>query len=239
MKPTRLMMAWRHRAETGHRKCPVAGSHSFQIKQGPQPGKEHAMKKQDIRHIYTQKVTELLNQGHTIFPDTMSGSQGEIAHIDLTNGSEIIRVLLTREHRWDRDEDGYTGDTILLTVGRAAPDTRVFDNWDGTVWNSRLEPLFQIEWAWVGSNRRHDWYTDMEEGKRISRLQWERYKAQKTERRETLGDAFKSTALRWLRKQPKMKTCRLEDIEKMERVWNDDGKRSFQITAKGRQYTIR
>ena len=45
------------------------------------------MKKQDIRNIYTQKVTELLNQGYTIFPDTMNGSQGEIAHIDLTNGS--------------------------------------------------------------------------------------------------------------------------------------------------------
>lgn len=42
------------------------------------------MKKQDIRNIYTQKVTELLNQGYTIFPDTMGGSQGEIAHIDLT-----------------------------------------------------------------------------------------------------------------------------------------------------------
>jgi hypothetical protein len=36
-----------------------------------------------------------------------------------------------------------------------------------------------------------------------------------------------------------MKTCRLEDIEKMERVWNDEGKRSFQITAKGKRYTIR
>jgi hypothetical protein len=52
------------------------------------------MKKQDIRNAYTQKVTELLNQGYTIFPDTMNGSQGEIAHIDLTNGSEIIGFSL-------------------------------------------------------------------------------------------------------------------------------------------------
>ena len=196
------------------------------------------MKKQDIRNIYTQKVTELLNQGYTIFPDTMGGSQGEIAHIDLTNGSEILRVLLARGHSWEQ-EDGYTGDTICLTVGRAAPDTRVYDNWDGTVWNNRLEPLCQIEWAWIGSNRLHDWYTDMEEGKRISRLQWKRYRAQQNERRETLRDTFKSAALKWLRKQPKMKTCRLEDIEKMERVWNGEGKRSFEITAKGKRYTIR
>jgi len=67
----------------------------------------------------------------------------------------------------------------------------------------------------------------------------ERYRASHTDRRETLDGAFKSTALRWLRKQPKMKTCRLEDIEKMERVWNEDGKRRFEITAKGKRYTIR
>ncbi len=65
------------------------------------------MKKQDIRNAYTQKVTELLNQGYTIFPDTMNGSQGEIAHIDLTNGSEIIRVLLCRGHHWKRGEENW------------------------------------------------------------------------------------------------------------------------------------
>ena len=52
------------------------------------------MTKNDIRSIYTQKVTELLAQGYQIHPETMSGSQGEIAHIDLTNGSEILRVLM-------------------------------------------------------------------------------------------------------------------------------------------------
>ena len=197
------------------------------------------MKKQDIRNAYTQKVTELLNQGYTIFPDTMSGSQGEIAHIDLTNGSEILRVLLYRDHSWERGEDGYIGDTVCLTVGKAAPDTRVFDNWDGTIWNNRLEPRFEIKWAWLGANRRNDWYVSMDEGERISRLQWKRYRAQQTERRETLGDAFKSAALKWLRKQPRMKTCKLEDIEKVERVWDSKGKRSFEITAKGKRYTAR
>ena len=74
------------------------------------------MKKQDIRNAYTQKVTELLNQGYTIFPDTMNGSQGEIAHIDLTNGSEIIRVLLERGLCWSHISDGFHGDVVTLTV---------------------------------------------------------------------------------------------------------------------------
>ena len=36
-----------------------------------------------------------------------------------------------------------------------------------------------------------------------------------------------------------MKTAKLSDIEKVERSWNDEGRRSFQITAKGKRYTLR
>ena len=133
------------------------------------------MKKQDIRNAYTAKVKELLNQGYTIYPDSMGGSQGEIAHIDLTDGKDIYRVLLNRDHRWERDEDGYIGDTITLTVGKAAPDTRIFGNWDDLVWNNRLEPCFQIEWAVLGKGR-DPWYTGLEEGRRCQRIQFERYR---------------------------------------------------------------
>ena len=196
------------------------------------------MKKQDIRSIYTQKVTELLNQGYTIFPDTMNGSQGEIAHIDLTNGSQIIRVLLERGLCWSHIDDGFHGDVVTLTIGRAAADTWVGDAWNGTIWNNRLESLFQIKWAEL-SSRGVGWYTGLDEAARIGHIQRERYHRRQAVRRETLGDAFKSAALRWLRKQPKMKTCRLVDIEEVERVWNDEGKRRFEITAKGKRYTIR
>ncbi len=91
------------------------------------------MKKQDIRNIYTQTVTELLNQGDTIFPDTMSGHQGEIAHIDLSNGSEILRVLLCRGHHWERGEENWpvhmsdgseiSGMIYLMNMIRQSPPT--------------------------------------------------------------------------------------------------------------------
>ncbi len=196
------------------------------------------MKKQDIRNVYTQKVTELLNQGYTIFPDTMSGHQGEIAHIDLTDGKDIYRVLLNRDHRWERGEGGYMGDTITLTIGKAGANTWVGENWDGTVWNNRLEPCFQIEWADV-NNRRNHWYTTIEEGRRCQRLQYNRYRARNAGMREEVSDALKSAALKWIRKQPRMKTCRLEDIETMIRIWDDEGKRHYEIVAKGKRYTIR
>lgn len=195
------------------------------------------MKKQDIRRIYTEKVTELLNQGWTIFPDTMNGSQGEIAHIDLTDGNEIRRVLLERDTHWEREEGGYWGDVIRLTVGRAGKDTWVGQTWDGTVWNNRLEPIFQIEWAWLGSRRCSDWYVSLEEGRAAHQKQLERYRNREDRTNYTdLPDACKSAALRWVWKQPRMKTCRLEEIEKVRKVRTPDGKAHYEITARGRTF---
>ena len=213
----------------------VAGNpHSFQIKE------DFAMKKQEIRNIYTQKAAERLAAGYNIFPDTMRGHQGEIAHIDFSNGSEILRLLLAKDHRYSRDESKYIGDTIILTLGKAPDDTRVYENWDGDIWNQRLEPRFQIEWAEIsdGSRRGSDWYTTLEEGARIQEKQYARYKAQESRLREELGQAFKSIALKWVRRQPRMKSCHLEDIERMERVIGCDGRRYFEIRAKGKTYTL-
>ena len=202
------------------------------------------MKKQEIRKIYTEKVSELLADGYIIFPDTMRGHQGEIAHIDLSNGSEILRVLLYRDCRYDRDEKGYHGDTMVLVVGKAAEDTRVYENWDGDIWNNRLEIRFQIEWATIGDPYfGGDWYTTLEEGTRIRKLEAERREARSDAEngynsRELLGEKYKAVALKWLRKQPRMKTCHLEDIEKMERVITPNGKRSFEIKAKGKNFSI-
>ena len=196
------------------------------------------MTKQDIRKAYTDQVAQLLNQGYTIFPDTMGGCQGEIAHIDLTNGSEILRVLLERGLCWDHLDDGFHGDVVTLTVGRAAPDTYVSDNWDGHLWNSQMEHISQIKWLEL-SGRGEGWYTTEDQGQRIGSLQRERCRRRSTRCREELGTAFKSAALPWLRKQPRMKSCRLEDIERMERYTDRDGRRHFEITARGKRYTIR
>ena len=195
------------------------------------------MKKQDIRIAYTQKVTEFLNQGYTIFPDTMNGSQGEIAHIDLTDGNEILRVLLRRERLWSHIEEGFHGDAVILTVGRAASDTRVGDTWHGTIWNNRLEDSSEIQWAEI-RNRGEGWYTALDEAARIGHIRRERRLRRGRPRTDKLGTAYKLVALHWLRRQPKMKSCRLEDIEEMVRFWDCDGKRVFAITAKGKRYII-
>ena len=194
------------------------------------------MKKQEIRSIYTQKVTELLNQGFTIFPDTMGRSQGEIAHVDLSDGKDIIRVLLNRGYR-STIGDGYNGGTIKLTVGKAGKDTWVGHCLDGTIWNQHLEPLFEIEWADLRRVGK-DWYSDLEEGGRAQKIQFARYWNRPDGTfREKLGAAYKSAALKWLKKQPRMKTCRLEDITAMYRIRGKTG-RYFEIEARGRKFTL-
>lgn len=53
------------------------------------------MKFIDINREITAAASSYMAQGYYINAGTMGGSQGEVAHIDLTNGTEIIRVLLT------------------------------------------------------------------------------------------------------------------------------------------------
>ena len=51
------------------------------------------MKYIDINQNFTAKVAEYIAKGYTINTATMSGSQGEVAHVDLTDGKQVVRVL--------------------------------------------------------------------------------------------------------------------------------------------------
>ena len=185
------------------------------------------MTKNDIRRIYTEKVNELLAKGYIIHPETMSGSQGEIAHIDLTNGSEILRVLIDSHGNYG---EGY-GDTYSIRVGRCTDEIR--GRWS-TIWNNRLEILSEIKLDKISEN----FYTSPEEGQRMAELRFSRWKNRKCETRRELGGAYKSVALRWLRRQPRMKSCKLEDITRMLRRTRSDGTACFEIEAKGKTFYL-
>lgn len=52
------------------------------------------MKYADINRRFTEIVAEWLAKGYSINTASMSGSQGETAKIDLTDGKEIVRILV-------------------------------------------------------------------------------------------------------------------------------------------------
>ena len=185
------------------------------------------MTKNDIRNLYTQKVVELLAQGYQIHPETMGGSQGEMAHIDLTNGSEILRVLI--ETRGSYSES--YGDILTIRVGRNTDD--ISGGWH-TIWNDHLETLSEIKLARISEN----FYTTLEEGKRMAEVRYSRWGKRGRSPRWEVGDAYKSVALSWLRRQPRMKTCKLEDITRMYRRTRSDGAVCFEIEARGKTYYL-
>ena len=186
------------------------------------------MTKQDIRQIYTQKVSELLAQGYQINPETMSGSQGEMAHVDLTNGSEILRVLIESKHIIGRR---LYGDTLIIRVGRS---TDTLDSCWHTIWNDRLETLFEIKVAKISDN----FYTTMEESERMAQVRQERWRLKNRDASKPLGEAYKSVALRYIRRQPRMKTCMPEEITSLVKRTHERGKVSYEFTARGRTFTI-
>lgn len=197
------------------------------------------MKKTTVERMYTAKVAELLNQGWHIHTSTMPGHQGEVAHVDLTNGSEIRRALLCREMTWGRSGADFYGHKIIITVGKNTD--RIWPGWNSTLWNNRVEVCSQIELAEIQEPDRYHpegWYTDMATAQDIQRIRNERREARRIPTEKVLGTAFKSIALRWVRKQPRMKTTKLEEITKVARYTSRDGSTGFKIEAKGKTFTL-
>lgn len=94
------------------------------------------MRYAEINKRFTDTVTEYIDKGYTINTASMSGSQGEIAHVDLTDGAEIIRINLEKQC-------GFCGpDYIELTVGRCTDKVKPNDCRDRiTFWTSHMEVL--------------------------------------------------------------------------------------------------
>ena len=58
------------------------------------------MKRTELDVIFTNKVNEYLARGYVFNTNTMSGSQGEIAHVDLRKGDEILRIVMDGKYDW-------------------------------------------------------------------------------------------------------------------------------------------
>jgi len=194
------------------------------------------MNRNDIDRAFTAKVAELLAQGYQINPATMGGSQGEIAHVDLRKGCDTLRVLLESESGY-----GDVPDHLRLAVGRCTEklDFRTFRS-AYIIWNNRLEILSEIKFAKVTD----EYFTDMETGSAIDQKRFDRWKLRNQRNRRELSDAFKCAALRYVRKQPRMKTCRLEDIESITRINKQSFNRvlpdlyGYEIKAKGKTFML-
>ena len=195
------------------------------------------MNQNDISRAFTGNVAELLNRGYLLYPCTMGSSQGEIAHVDLYKGDEIIRVLLDRSTGFGEKPDG-----VRLIVGRNTDRIRMncFDTLGNTIWNNRLEILFEIEFCQIDEN----YYTDVETGRAIQKKRDARRRAHRESIRRDLPDAFKCAALKYVQRQPRMKSCKLSDITRVTRVnrssWGEatPALYGYEIEARGKTFRL-
>lgn len=135
------------------------------------------MKYIDINQKFTAKVAEYIAKGYTINTATMSGSQGEVAHVDLTDGKQVVRVLLDSftEHDSFNSLSG-----LEIVVGTPADKVVPYDTVRyNTIWNNRLEVIESERFYEIGSSKRrgNTFYGTKAEAEQAEALSVERYKA--------------------------------------------------------------
>lgn len=127
----------------------------------------------DINRRYTEIVGEYLSNGHTINTASMGGSQGETCKVDLTDGNEIIRIMVRTFSDWANCTEG-----VEIVVGRATDEGMHPHNnssW-GTIWNSNLEVITTERFYKIGEDRRHGtFYGSEAEAKAVVAIRRSRY----------------------------------------------------------------
>ena len=115
-----------------------------------------------------------------------------------------------------------------------------FDKLGNTIWNNRLEILSEIEFCQIGEN----YYTDAETGKAIQEKRRARREARHESVRRNLPEAFKCAALKYVQRQPRMKSCKLSDITRVTRVnrssWGEatPALYGYEIEARGKTFRL-
>ena len=200
----------------------------------------------DINKEYSKRVAEWIGKGYWVNAGTMSGTQGEIAHIDLTNGRELIRVLLEDGTEYD-DENWYDFDVVRVIVGRVTDERvriGVADRLGNTVWNSELETIEEKAFYLI-SSRSHGWYGTKEECEAKQAKHRERVQGRRDHwHKDRVFKGMEEKMLPFVRREViGCKTAKAKDITKVEKVyntnWNDEPTGvSYYVTVKGKRVRL-
>jgi len=202
------------------------------------------MKKHEIDAIFTAKVQEYLVRGYAFSTTTMSGHQGEIAKVDVTNGEEIIRIMLDSIHEWNHKDCRET-EAVVLIVGRATetfkrrPHCNPFDITGPTIWNNKLEILEKRTFYQISSD--DDFFTeDFEEYRAMQEVQLERM-MNRTDRRWSpktteLGEAAKQIAIRFIKRKLGKSRVSSKDIKVTKKEWKDEVR--YYVTYFSKEYRL-
>lgn len=196
------------------------------------------MIRKDIEKIYTDIINDYINKGYRINTNTMNGSQGEIAKVDLTNGKEVIRIFLDSNYKWD-DELHYSFDSIVLTIGRCTD--KLYNSRMDIIWNQNLDIISQTIYYEIGSD--HKYYGTKQEAIKAKELHRKRMRSWGRDaysmRMIYTDNKRKEIVLPFIKKQYKCKSTTIKDIESVEKSFDSYSKKMcYYVRARGRVYKI-
>ena len=193
------------------------------------------MKFSEINSIFTQKVKEYLDMGYTINTTTMSGLQGEVAKVDLTNGKEIIRIRMESHYRLGRE-------TLHIIVGKCTDKVKPNGSFHDIVWNQNLKELEETVFYKVGN--KGNFYGTEEEAqaardKHLMRRDARGWGYSEDENNTVWFDeSYTDIVLPIIRRSKGMKTVKRSDVRVFKRTDYNFGKRCvrYGATARGRYF---
>lgn len=129
----------------------------------------------DINAKFTAIVNEYLGKGMTLHVSSMSGSQGETAKIDVTNGSDVYRILMRKDHVFDFNEE-FTGNIMVIEVKKF---TGVADingvNAFHTLWNGEGEIISSEKWYSIDDRKGVAWTSSIQFATECQKKHYARY----------------------------------------------------------------
>lgn len=188
------------------------------------------MKMKDIKAAATKIVSTYIGWGYTL-SETMNGHQGELLKVDLTNGREVIRVLIDdRRHCFDRLDE------VAIEVRRYVFGKDVKSE-KSHIWNGQGELIVEYVYYKLAQFSYGDWYTDNKD-------EAESALAIKNTRRDIkysssksgvyTDDKRKAVVLGYVKKQPRCKSKKASDIESVAKHGN-----TYRINLRnGNVYTL-
>ena len=189
------------------------------------------MKYDDICKRYTEIVADYLTKGYMINVKTMRGMQSnEVAKVDVTDGKEYIRVLLENFNEYNSDRK--LGEIFISYNITRIKVGRIKNSEAWTIWNNELDVIFTEDFYRIGGEK-DDYFGTKEEREEQAKIHWKRMLAIRDSDYEILPESAKNIVLPFMRRQPKCKSIKVTDIE---RVVKDDGR--YCVYAKGQRYTM-
>lgn len=195
----------------------------------------HNMKSNFLDSEITKFASGYIANGYTLNTETMRGSDGT-NRVDLRKGNKFIRVWMERTNSYSYNKEldekyNYWNDVFVLRVGYTELKYPTTDN----VWSKDLSISYEQPYYKIGSNRYNEGaYTDdFEEVKHWMEVHYPRmHERSKREAVKTVEykdiDRLK-IGFSIVKKMPKTKSIHLENIKRVTRSRDYNGKVEYTI----------